>query len=328
PPVRLVPTLVATLPIGAVPRQAMISGNGRRVFVPTAAGMAVLDTTGPLTGASISTIPLSGERSSPVGAFPHSGGILSPDGRRIYVPVVKPDARSGLDVIDTTTMRVTGFLAHGNRPALTASLDISPDGTTLYASVIDVGTQPLSTVLKIIHAGTGAVSKEIPLGEGYAGVRVAVPGASAFALRLALNDSPAGPTAAAVDLQAGTLGADLPVSFPIGMAMAADRATAHVSVSGGFAVIDTASGAVRRMVPVTSSRAFTAALTPDGSMLCYTPSAGVSVLDVASGAVTGSVAYRLTGSPGPISLAPDGRRAYVPDPGSDALLVVDLVPAP
>ncbi|MFF5922446.1 hypothetical protein ACFY8C_29530 [Streptomyces flavochromogenes] len=130
---------VGTAPYG------LVVGEDGRAWVATAEGVAVVDTA---TRQRLALVPYETD-AGPVTTGEYRGGgmgiALSPDGRRVYVGVNVPDGNGTLEVIDTTSLRVTDTVPVGRRPF---DVDVSRDGAEVYATnhdsfdvtVVDAGT--------------------------------------------------------------------------------------------------------------------------------------------------------------------------------------------
>jgi YVTN family beta-propeller protein len=134
-------------------------------------------------------------------------------------------------------------------------------------------------------------------------------------------------TVSVIDTGTGTVVATIPVAQgPHGMAMSRDGRTVYVTGDGSssLSIIDTATDRVVKTVDV-GKMPNGVALTPDGKILLVAIYAEdrIAFLDTATQRIVGSVGVP---KPHTISIAPDGRSAYVTtqEPGHFALTVVDL----
>ncbi|MCX5200402.1 hypothetical protein OG897_02845 [Streptomyces sp. NBC_00237] len=117
--------------VGTAPYGLALGPDGR-AWVATAEGVAVVDTR---TRTSLGLIPYATQADGPatMGEY-RAGGMgiaLSPDGRHAYVGVNVPDTTGVLEVIDTTTRKVTDTVPVGRRPF---DVDVSADGREVYAT--------------------------------------------------------------------------------------------------------------------------------------------------------------------------------------------------
>lgn len=301
-------TIAATLDVGAHPGAPLISPDGNRAYVVTDVGISAIDT-----------------RSNAVGAVPlpvrSSGGAaaaiaLSPDGTRLYASTTAPDGTAEvIAVIDTTTLATISYLPAGPLRSAVRSLQVSPNGATVYASVVPAA-RPERSTLKVIDVGTRLATSEFGLGDGAIAFHALPPGTRGHAAN--------GTSVAGVDLRTGTVGP--PLAFganPFATAYSRDRATAYTTVDGGVAVIDASRDALVRTIPVTPTPKGIA-LAPDQRTLWLTGPSGISRVDVDSGAVSVALPHAFGSGHPEIAVTPDGRRAYVTDGPAGAVLVVDL----
>ncbi|OKJ01504.1 hypothetical protein AMK18_08620 [Streptomyces sp. CB01249] len=116
--------------VGTAPYGVVVGADGR-AWVTTAEGVAVVDTG---KRSRLDLIPYR-TRTGPATTGEYRGGgmgiALAPDGRHAYVGVNVPDGNGVLEVIDTTTRKVTGTVPVGRRPF---DVDVSRDGSEAYAT--------------------------------------------------------------------------------------------------------------------------------------------------------------------------------------------------
>ncbi|MFG3041003.1 hypothetical protein ACGFYZ_29290 [Streptomyces sp. NPDC048330] len=116
--------------VGTAPYGLVVGGDGR-AWVATAEGVAVVDTA---TRQRLALVPYRSD-TGPVTTGEYRGGgmgiALSPDGRRVYVGVNVPGGSGALEVVDTSSLRVTETVEVGRRPF---DVDVSRDGSEVYAT--------------------------------------------------------------------------------------------------------------------------------------------------------------------------------------------------
>ncbi|MFE2014305.1 YncE family protein [Streptomyces sp. NPDC059491] len=116
--------------VGTAPYGLVVGGDGR-AWVATAEGVAVVDTA---TRQRLALVPYRSD-TGPVTTGEYRGGgmgiALSPDGRRVYVGVNVPGGYGALEVVDTSSLRVTETVEVGRRPF---DVDVSRDGSEVYAT--------------------------------------------------------------------------------------------------------------------------------------------------------------------------------------------------
>jgi DNA-binding beta-propeller fold protein YncE len=252
----------------------------------------------------------------------------SPDGTRIYVVTGNftgslSHFSSNLLAFDTKTYANVGSVALTNDGLINAGLVVSPDGTTVYATldsqnigVYNVAANTLTatweTSRALVWTATGTLTISADGTTLYtSGQEITAFDTATGAVRGTVN--PPGPART--------------YSF-VGSAISADGSTlyatfaAQIGVGGYLAVIDTAS------MTVTSSTALGVEpqqpiLSADGSTL-YVPDALDSVLYVVSTAtLTTSTAIALLGDIATATLSSDGSALYVPNTSTAATLAVD-----
>jgi YVTN family beta-propeller protein len=108
---------------------------------------------------------------------------------------------------------------------------------------------------------------------------------------------------------------------PHGVAVTPDERHLYVTTADAVVVVDTATNAVVKRIPV--PRSYGVAVTPDGSRVYVTnwTADTVSVIDAATNAVTATVA--VGNRPYDVVVAPDGRHAYVSNWGTGTVSVLD-----
>ncbi|MFD0147498.1 MULTISPECIES: YncE family protein [unclassified Streptomyces] len=121
---------LGSVEVGTAPYGLAVGADGR-AWVATAEGVAVVDTR---TRERLALVPYATD-TGPVATGEYRGGgmgiALSPDGGRVYVGVNVPGGNGTLEVIDTTSRKVTGTVPVGRRPF---DVDVSRDGSEVYAT--------------------------------------------------------------------------------------------------------------------------------------------------------------------------------------------------
>lgn len=116
---------VGTAPYG------LVVGEDGRAWVATAEGVAVVDTA---ARKRIALIPYETDTGRATTGEYRGGGMgiaLSPDGKHVYVGVNVPGGKGTLEIVDTTTLKVTDTVDVGRRPF---DVDVSRDGSEVYAT--------------------------------------------------------------------------------------------------------------------------------------------------------------------------------------------------
>jgi serine/threonine-protein kinase len=235
--------VLATVPVGEVPRGVATGPDGRRIYVSNygANTVSVIETA---TGTVTATIA--------VGDGPN-GVAVSPDGRRVYVA-----SGAAYGVIDVATGAVTAAPATvGGKPGRVA---LSPDGTLLYL------TSTAPDRLTVIDTGTGSVVAAPSVGREPSGVALSRLGDRAYVANY--GDG----TVTVIDTDGHGVIATVPVGDSAeSVAVSPDGRLAYVAVFGGdrIAVIDTAANTTRAPVEAPGDPT-DVAVTPDGRRLLAT----------------------------------------------------------
>ncbi len=134
--------VVAELPIKPYACDVAFTGDGKRGYVIQTDGLlSVVDTT---TYTVLATIKVSNASGTRV--------VIRPDGKRVYVTY-----ETGVAVIDTATNTVIAKIQLAGENDGPTDLEISPDGTRLYASVQTEGT------VRVIDTASNNVVAAIPV---------------------------------------------------------------------------------------------------------------------------------------------------------------------
>jgi YVTN family beta-propeller protein len=279
-----------------------------------------------VTNAKVATIPL--------GAIcnclnPH-GVAASPDGARVYASSTSSGVVS---VIDTATNSLITNWAVGPRPT---GIVVSPDSSRVF--VISSAAVASQTAVRVVQATTGAVIGNIPLGVANAtGIAITPDGSRLYVTTLtgmAGND-----TVKVINTLSNSVIASIPVgnlapgvntpSFPIGVDVSPDGATAYVAVRhsgvnngisfGAVAVISTASNSVLQYINV-NVNPHPVRVSPDNSSIYVAHNGNpftTAIISRASHSVVGAIPG--TQHANSLAFTPDGTRAFVAN--SDATVV-------
>lgn len=290
----LVPSIDATIPVGAAPRDVVGTPRGRLAYVATAAGVAVVDPAAGRVAAVLRT---------PGGAPEHLA--VAPDGARLYATVWDQlRASAAWVVLDPASGAVvaTGPLpGRAGRPALT------PDGGRLV-----VPCAPGSLV--VLDAATGATISRHAVPPDPRWADVTADGRAVLAVAAGV---------AAVDLDTGLVRAPTAVADPTALAVLPGRPVVAVvdRAADTVALVDVDRG-VRVAAGATGSRPTAVGWAPDGRRLYVTNAdATLSVLDGRTLAVVATVP--VGAAPGAVAVATDGSAAYVTNAGDGTLTVLD-----
>jgi YVTN family beta-propeller protein len=291
---------------------AFTSAHAQTVAYVANAGsnsVSVIDTT---TNTVTANIPLA---SSPVAV------VFSPDGSRAYVGDstnnggFPPFPNGTIYVIDTSTNIVVRTISLTNSED-GASLAITPDGTTLYASADTTGDA------LVIDIASGNVTATLP-GIGGGAVVITPNGSTAYVSNR-FN------AVTAITTASNTVTATIPVgiTFPATtqMAITPDGSFLYVPLfgPGQAVVIATATNSVVGTPISTVQGPFGVAITPDGAF-AYVYSGistgGVSVIRTADNTVVATVpaGKNLNG----LAITPDNAFAYVTVSNSNSVAVID-----
>jgi YVTN family beta-propeller protein len=306
--------VLATIPIEAFGTGIAITPDGTRAYVAASASVFVVDVRTREVTATIRT-----------GDLPHTIA-LSRDGTRGYVVDLMQREVWFLDLAGNTVARRVE-LGEPRRPVLRPGVAVSPDGSTVYATV----SQPEGAgfdLLYVIDAATGRQTQRSL--SFHPGQLAADPGGRLLwvtGCRGLCSDG----TLRGLDPPApgagGTLDVTLP-SLPGGMALSPDGARAYVAngLAGSVAVVDLAA---RRVVAEvrTGAEPLGVATSPDGSRVYVTnfQSGTLAVIDAATSSVVATLPVGAT--PRAIAVTPDGRQAWLTH-STPELSVVDLSRSP
>jgi predicted alpha-1,2-mannosidase len=267
----------AQIPAGQEPRDAVLSADGRFLYVANRGGKSVT---------VIDTIKESISATVKVGNSPN-GTAISPDGRTIFVANYDD---STLQAIDTRTLKAGKAVSTGLNPRYVA---VSRDNRTVYVSnqngntvstyawpsltpeaVIPVGAHPSGIAITpdgsmafVANSGSNDVTpidlisgkalQPIPAGYDASMIAISPDGKVAYVSDFATT------TISVIDIRTRTARAPIQVGgAPYGIAFTADSKTALVVLRRDSAVVpvDVATGRVGRPIQTGSSSPYTIAL--------------------------------------------------------------------
>ena len=262
------------------------------------------------------------------------GAASSPDGRWL---VVSNDgqATQSLQVIDTTTSKVTQTLPYPAPQALFIGLAFAPDGKTLYASgggnnkirryTVTNGTLTETTPIPLPTTNpAGATINPYP-----AGIAVTPDGQ-----RLLVADQQAD-ALSVIDLTTGVVHTTAAGHRPYAVVASADGHRAYVTNQGANTVsvfdLTGALPAVHKTITV-GTHPNKVVASADGRSLYVAngDSDEISVIDTAAAAVTRTISLapspgaQVGSNPDALALSGDGRSLYVANAGNNDVAVVDL----
>ncbi len=262
------------------------------------------------------------------------GAVSSPDGRWLVVSNDGQGAQS-LQVIDTTTSKVTQTLSYPAPQALFVGLAFTQDGKTLYASgggnnlirryTVTGGTLTEGTPLSLPTTNpAGAKINLLP-----AGIALTPDGH-----RLLIADQQAD-AFSVVDLPTGTVHTTAAGHRPYAVLASADGHRAYVTNQGGntVSVLDLTGPEPAEQKTITvGTHPNKAVASADGRTLYVAggDSDEISVIDAATVAVTRTISlapYRgaqVGSNPDALALSLDGRTLYVANAGNNDVAVIDL----
>lgn len=262
------------------------------------------------------------------------GAVSSPDGRWLVVSNDGQGAQS-LQVIDTTTGKVTQTLPYPAPKALFVGLAFTPDGKTLYASgggnnvirryAVDNGTLTESTPIPLPTTNpAGAKINPLPAGIALTpdGQRLLVADQQADALSV-------------VDLATGVVHTTAAGHHPYSVFASADGHSAFVTNQGDdtVSVLDLTGPEPAQQKAITvGTHPNKAVASADGSTLYVAngDSDEISVIDTATAAVTRTISLapypgaQVGSNPDALALSSDERTLYVANAGNNDVAVVDL----
>ncbi|MGH8965680.1 MAG: hypothetical protein ACRDXB_10185, partial [Actinomycetes bacterium] len=303
-------SLLGRVPVGRGPQGVVVSPDGTRAYTANYQDITVIDIA---AGTATATIGLNSIETL----------ALSPDGSRLYVPML-----SGfLSIVDTATNTQVAAVPIPDWPT---SATVAPDGRSVYIAHNDSTSKEV--FLTVVDTASSAVVATVPVippdparqAAGTAFLAVAPDSATVW---VASNDS-----VTVVDPAAHTVVATIPVPRSENISIAGDRAYVFRGLEG-ITVIDTAARTKLGDIPLGGvTQAMTVA--PDARYL-YVASrdtapdqpATIQVIDT----TTSSLVHEITVGEQPtvpvgLAVAPDGRTLFLAATAADAALVVDTSP--
>jgi YVTN family beta-propeller protein len=246
---------------------------------------------------------------------------LTPSGKDLYVSDGFDASSPGVEEISTTTGSVVGSVTGLTPGDGYASLDVSPDGSTLYV-VNNAG------YVDNVPTATNAVASTVSGFSGQPGDSVLSPNGSALYVG-------EGTDVAVVDTATGTIADEIPFgsaaiigNLPAVSALAVSPSGGSVYVAGTqyglgeFGVISTATATLTGLTPTVGLNPVAVAFSPDGKQAYVVNGewlkvpASVTVIDTATGIATAVIQLPEYSFPDGIAVSPDGQTIYVTDSGT------------
>lgn len=298
-----IPSLGATMPVGATPGYVVVSPNGRQAYIANrAAGVVtVVDTAIDQVTATI-----------PVAAGPPQFLTFSPDGRTVYVSIWN-EARTiaAVGVLDTTTNSIVATIPVRTRPYLGA---VTRDGSQLYVPNHDSGS------ISVIDTATNAVVADITVAPNPHWIEFSTDGTRAYVANHESN------LVSVLDRSTNEVLAQIPVErSPHSVAVHPTRPlVANVNYdSASVTMIDTTTEQVIASIPVgTNPQDITWSADGRFAYTANVASGTVSVISADTMTVTATIP---TGrSPTSVAVLPDGTTGYVTNLDDGTLTVLNL----
>jgi len=251
--------------------------------------------------------------SIPVGGLSLANAVITPDGRKVYVPVQSADM---VVVIDVASNSVIASILVGSP----SGMAMAPDGSFVY--VVDTGAG-VNTITKI-DVSTDMVVAIIPtggIGDDATDIAITPDGLLAYVINSDTQDL------TVIDLTTDTV--TIP-SIPVGalgvsilrLAITPDGKTAYVTGGIGLNPVDLTTNTAGAPIAFSGGSSIAVAITPDGS-LAYGVTESI-LLNAASTATNMQVAAINVGLASfSIAITPDGLRAYLVKDGG-TVEVIDV----
>lgn len=291
------PHAVATVPLGAVPSNAVVTPDGRQVIVTSTAGNTVLvvDTNTDSVANTVPDVPSPGDMA------------VMPNDQYAYIVLGGNGGIAGMEMDTGAVFTNITSVSNGS-----LGVAITPDSRHVYIS------NAFAQALSVIDTGNNDTVATIPDISSPQGMAVGPDGRHLYVTDLMTD------TLSVIDTTTNTVIGTVAVgSQPNEVAVAPDGRHVYVtnSSTGTVSVIDTSDNTVVATIPHISSPTGIA-VSPDGRSVYVTDgaSAEVSVIDTRRNAVTTTVAVGRT--PVGVVFAPNGRYAYVANAGPSTLSVI------
>jgi len=264
-------TIVDTIPVGNASLGVSVSPDGSRVYITNQSNPGQIYVIDTQTNSLINTIS--------TGSWP-AGIVISPDGSKAYV------ARSTgiVDVIDLLTNSIIANIDVGGGIAGAYGITISPDGNTVYTTLVHSGIN--SSFVAIVDATTNTLFGTVTTGNEPLGIAVSPDGSRVYTA----NRSAFSYSVSVIDAVNRVLITNIPAgNAPHGIVVSPDGTRVYVSNenSNDITVIDAITNTVIATFPNTGIGPTGISITPDGKWLYVTCLFDVTtVFDAQTGAVT------------------------------------------
>jgi YVTN family beta-propeller protein len=298
------PTLfrhASTLAIASLALCAVSASAAPFAYVPTSAGVSVVDTA---INTVTATIPTAA-RAARI--------AITPDGKFAYVSESLADGSgAAVEVIATATNTVVANIPLASAPA---GIAVSPDGQSVYVCNFQ------GSSVSVIATGANSVVAQIQVGLHPASIVFSPDGTSAW---VANSDSN---TVSVIDTATNTVANTISNagSVPEHLAVSPTGSLVFVSGTQGISAIDIATGAVVASVSMPGSP-LGLAVSPDGAFLYRTYSniggSFLAVVETAGYTVVTTIGARIVGHPGDLRVSPDGAFLYVSYPTPATVSVI------
>jgi YVTN family beta-propeller protein len=313
-------TVLATIPVGAYPREVAVTPDGKRAYVAVGGYQAdpskivVIDTSSNTIAASI-PVPNGLPADSSVGPV-----TVAPDGQHAYTMACQNKGRScEVAVIDVDSDTVASTIPVSSPYG---DVTIALDGRHLYITT----SNSTPNILTEIDTATGTVSSTVDLNTDVKEPVVIHPdGRHAYITNYTTELGEESASLSVIDLISHTVTA----SIPLGELWSSEIAFteghhAYITCARSVAVIDTASNALLSKINV-GGEPEGIAVAPDGGRVYVANSYGggdtVSVIDTSSASVIATIA--VGHAPREVSITTNGGRLYVSNDDSGTVSAID-----